>query len=548
MNSRRAGATLLVPPRIHNLSPYFLVAAVGWLVLVPLLVTFAETPLRLVAAVFTRPDLAAAMWRSVWISLASVALAALFGVPLAFLFARAEFPGRAALGRLLALPVALPPLVGALAFLFLYGESGFAARAVQSALGLSSPPWRFQGPWAILWVHAYSMYVYFYLFVRAALSRFDPSLLDAAASLGRGRWAALWRVELPMLGPALWGASLLTFLTSLGSFSAPYLFGGSFRVMTTQITASKLNGEIEQAQAETVALAAVALLGLFLVRRYERRDVAGAGGRGVAAVRGRAGGTALWAIAGWTLAALCLLPHATVLLLAFVPPGTWTNQALPPALSLSNFEALALEPERWRPILNSLWMALAATVLAVVLGLAAALAARRRSFLGGALETLVAVPWAVPGTALALAVATAWSVHEPSQGRLLLVGTAWILPLAYCARGLPLTGRAAIAGLRQVPAVLGEAAASLGAGPARRLARITLPLLRPALLAGASVAFLAAFGDFVVSIVLYTYETRPISIEILSSLRVGDLGVAAAYGVLLTGLSAAAFLRWGEIQ
>ena len=122
------------------------------------------------------------------------------------------------------------------------------------------------------------------------------------------------------------------------------------------------------------------------------------------------------------------------------------------------------------------------------------------------------------------------------------------MPLAYCARSLPLTGRAAIAGLRQLPRALGEAAASLGAGPLRRLGRVTLPLLRPALVAGASVAFLAALGDFVVSIVLYTYETRPISIEILSSLRVGDLGVAAAYGVLLAALSAAAFLRWGEVS
>jgi iron(III) transport system permease protein len=70
--------------------------------------------------------------------------------------------------------------------------------------------------------------------------------------------------------------------------------------------------------------------------------------------------------------------------------------------------------------------------------------------------------------------------------------------------------------------------------------------VRPALAAGASLAFLAAFGDFVVSIVLYTYETRPISIEILSNLRLQETGVAAVYGVLLTALSAAAFLLWGR--
>ena len=95
------------------------------------------------------------------------------------------------------------------------------------------------------------MYVYFYLFTRAGLARLDAALLEAAASLGAGRARTLFRVTLPLLRPALAGAALLTFMTSLASFSAPYLFGGSFRVMTTQIVASKLNGETGLAQVET---------------------------------------------------------------------------------------------------------------------------------------------------------------------------------------------------------------------------------------------------------------------------------------------------------
>ena len=76
--------------------------------------------------------------------------------------------------------------------------------------------------------------------------------------------------------------------------------------------------------------------------------------------------------------------------------------------------------------------------------------------------------------------------------------------------------------------------------------RITLPLLRPAIVAGASLAFVTAFGDFVTSIMLYTYDTRPISIEILASLRQSDVGVAGAYGVLLMLASAAVFSLTGE--
>ena len=133
-----------------------------------------------------------------------------------------------------------------------------------------------------------------------------------------------------------------------------------------------------------------------------------------------------------------------------------------------------------------------------------------------------------------------FGVARPLAGRFVLVGTLVILPLAYFVRSLPLTGRALLAGFRQLDPALEEAAQSLGAGRRRRLWRVTLPALRPALAAGASLAFVTALGDFVTSVLLYTYETRPISIEILSSLRLSDVGVAAAFGVVLMSVSALA--------
>src|SRR5256712_2574180 len=204
-----------------------------------------------------RPGEGGALWASVWISLASVALAAAIGVPLAFLFEWLEFPGRKTLGSLIALPVVLPPFVGVIAFLFLYGESGFVARAVQRLLGLAQPPWRLQGAAAILLVHAYSRYVYFYLLTRAGLAKLDASMLEAAQALGAGRWETLRRVTLPLLRPSLAGAALLVFMTAVGSFSAPYVFGGGFRVSTRQFVAHKLHRELPLAMVATVALALV---------------------------------------------------------------------------------------------------------------------------------------------------------------------------------------------------------------------------------------------------------------------------------------------------
>ncbi|HEY6928684.1 MAG TPA: iron ABC transporter permease, partial [Thermoanaerobaculia bacterium] len=110
----------------------------AWLVCYPLLLTLAEAlgapswTFAHFAEFLRRSDEWQALGASLWISLATVVLSAAIGIPLAFLFERGEFPGRRTLGTLIALPVVLPPLVGVIAFLFLYGESGFVARFVQA--------------------------------------------------------------------------------------------------------------------------------------------------------------------------------------------------------------------------------------------------------------------------------------------------------------------------------------------------------------------------------------------------------------------------------
>jgi len=517
----------------------------AWLVLYPILLVGVDAARGdAIGAFARRPGEWQALWASVWISLASVALAAAIGIPLAFLFEWLEFPGRKTLGSLIALPAVLPPFVGVIAFLFLYGESGFVARGVQRLLGLTTPPWRLQGAGAILLVHAYSMYVYFYLFTRAGLAKLDASMLEAAQALGAGPWATLRRVILPLLRPSLAGAALLVFMTALGSFSAPYVFGGGFRVMTTQIVASKLNGELALATVETVALALVAIVALGLIRRTEGSDVLVALGKGTAPRRRelrRPATRALATVAGWLFAIVLLLPHLTLILVSLVPYGTWTTETLPPHVSLVNYQRLLAEPERLAPLLNSLWMAAASTAVAIAVALAAGALVRRRLpwLWRSPIETLIALPWALPGTVFAIALAATFGVHQPLALRWVLVGTVVLLPLAYLVRNLPLTGRAILAGFRQIDPALEEAAASLGAGRWAAFRRVTLPLLKPALMAGGSLAFVAALGDFVTSIVLYTYDNRPISIEIMSSLRVNEIGVAAAFGVILMLVSAA---------
>src|SRR5690606_39995557 len=177
----------------------------------------------------------------------------------------------------LALPAVLPPLVGVVAFLFLYGESGIIARSVMAITGSTTPPWRFEGAPAVLLIHTITMYVYPYLLVRGALASFDPALLEAASALGASRRRALRTVVLPLLRPAIGNGALLVALSSLASFSAPYVFGGGFRVLPTQLISTRLNGDISIAMVETLVLVVLALVALLLASRLGGPGVRGAG-------------------------------------------------------------------------------------------------------------------------------------------------------------------------------------------------------------------------------------------------------------------------------
>lgn len=523
----------------------------GWIVVYPITLVVVEsfrgpdgwTLVNVVAFVRDASEWSA-LWNSIWISLASVVLAGVVGVPLAFVFERLEFPGRKVLGALVALPAVLPPLVGVIAFLFLYGESGIIARVVTSLLRLDESPWRLRGAGAILLVHTYSMYVYFYLFVRAGLAKIDSSMIEAAQSLGHMPVGIVRKVTLPLLKPQLGAAALLVLMTALGSFSAPYIFGGGFRVMTTQIVASKLNGDMPAAMVETTLLATVALAGLFLFRRFQGERSVAIMSKGIPATATQISQPiARWgaAIIGWLFALFLLLPHITLVMVSLVPLNAWTTEILPARYSLTNYATLIGEPERLRPLLNSLWMAAASTVAVLGVALwAGREVVQRKVRMRGVIERLLNVPWAVPGTVLAIALATMFSLKAPLVGRWVLVGTVVILPLAYFVRNIPIAAGAVVAGFRQLDPSLAEAAASLGAGRFRTTWKVTMPLLRPALLVGGALAFATAVGDFVTSVVLYTFETRPISIEILGALRQFDIGQAAAYGVVLMFVTAGA--------
>src|SRR5262249_7887825 len=215
-------------------------------------------------------------------------------------------------------------------------------------------------------------------------------------------------VTLPLLTPSIAGAMLLVFMSSLGSFSAPYIFGGGQRVLATQILASKRNGAMGLAYVETTVLALAAVAALFALRWLERRRRYTVAGKGRVARRtiGAGSGRVLAPLAAIVVVTFLVLPHAMVVLVSFARDGAWTTQIIPPEYTLDNFRRLASDPELWRPISNSVGMSVAATAANVaVCFVAAYLIVLTRAPGRRLLQILVVLPWAIPATAIALGLA-----------------------------------------------------------------------------------------------------------------------------------------------
>ena len=203
--------------------------------------------------------------------------------------------------------------------------------------------------------------------------------------------------------------------------------------------------------------------------------------------------------------------------------------------TLENYAKLLSDVHIFEPIRNSVLMSLLTVVAAIFVGVTAAYliskgGLRRMKF---GFDLIVTMPFALPGTVVAISLILAFDSPSLFSWYSILVGSFAILPLAYVIRLYPLVVRSAVASLDQLDDSLMEAAATFGAGLLRRFRRVALPLILPGIVSGALLVVIAALGEFVSSILLYTYESRPISIEILSQLRAYNFGPAAAYCVVL---------------
>jgi iron(III) transport system permease protein len=464
------------------------------------------------------------LWRSrtldlVWstgLLVAGVTAAAVaIGVPLAWLVTRTDLPGRRIWAVLAALPLVIPSYVAALCLLGALGPRGL----LRDALGVDELP-DIRGYWGALLALTLSTYPYVFLLTAAALRDADPSLEEAARSMGLTRRAAFRRVSLPLLRPSVGAGALLVALYTLSDFGVVSLM--RYDALTRAIYL-QYRSLFDRTPAAVLGLVLIALTAVVLVAEQRSRR----GRRYHRASPGPARPAAVVPLGRWRAPALafCTLTVGVFLALPAAVLGYWLERGIAADRRLE---------VPWQEALNSL--AASGLAAAVAVGAAlpvAVLALRHRSRWTVALERVCYAGNALPGIVIALSLVFFAARYAP-----FVYQTLALLVLAYVVRffaqGLSGVGSA----LETVSPRLEEAARGLGRSRLGALVTVTIPLARSGILAGTALVFLSAMKELPATLLLRPIGFETLATEIWKLTQVGAYSRAALPALMLIVVSA----------
>jgi len=430
-----------------------------------------------------------------------------------------------------------PPFLGATAWVLLAGpRQGWLNIWYRALTGAGDESYLFNIFTLPGLIFAMVLYVVplVFIVVLAGLNNISSDLEDASNIAGAGTLRTMTGITLPLVLPALFAGLILAFLESMIIFGTPAMLGlpAGFHVMTTQIRdfmqSDQYRVGLAAAFALPMLLAAIALL-------WARRSFLGR--RGFATIGGKGGERRPQRLGAyrWALLAFCLFPLVCSLALPYFALGAaslmdlqggslrWSN------LTLEHYKFICTNDSVWIALPNTLLLAsMAATAGTIIAGLIAYITQRRLVRGYPILGFLATTPLAIPGIVLAVGLFAAYS-HEP----LLLYGTLWILFLAYLTKYLPIAYQTSNASLMSIHPELEESARILGANPLRVLAEITVPLFKAGLIAAWVLIFMPSIRELSSSVLLWTTNTKVLSVVILDFYQEGQLDIAAAIGVVL---------------
>ncbi|MFY1864125.1 ABC transporter permease [Achromobacter xylosoxidans] len=466
-------------------------------------------------------------------------LVTLLGTGSAWLVTAYEFPSRRALTWALLLPLAVPTYIIAFAYLDLLHPIGPIQSGIRALLGYDSPR-QFRLPdlrsiYGAIFVLGFVLYPYVYLSTRVMFMTQAASLLEAARTLGAGRYAVFFRVALPLARPAIVVGVSLALLETLNDIGASEFLGVqtlTVSVYTTWVTRSDLAG------AAQIALTMLAIvIGLILLERHGRKRQRYANTQRMRPMqprRLRGAAAVLAAVLGWIPVVVGFAAPALYLVVE-----TYKRLHLVGGVSSQLLNGLG----------NTLIVAFSATLVTLVCGLVVAWAGRTLRESAGfnpgrACARVASLGYAVPGTVLAIGLLTPFVWIDTAVAKvfgrsgLFLMGSMAALVCAYAIRFLAISTGALEAGLARIPPSLEQASRLLGESSAGTLRRVHLPLLRPALAASALLVFVDAMKELPATLLL-----RPMNFDTLATWLYAEAargtyeeGAVAALAIVLAGL------------
>jgi thiamine transport system permease protein len=453
------------------------------------------------------------IWFTAWQAVVSTLLTLAVALPGAYVVSRFDFTGRAFFRAAITVPFMLPTVVVATAFLGLFGAGGITGLRLDGTVAI------------ILVAHVFYNYAVVVRVVGGMWQHLDPRLVDAARMLGASRSAAFRTVTLPLLRPAIAAASSIVFLFTFTSFGIVLLLGGP-RLATIEVEIYRQTTAFLDLRSAAV-LALIQLVGVTAIlvayARYQDRTARQLALRPAAHVaRKPATSGERWLLGGTLGVAAVLLggPLAVLVTRALRPGGSWSLSAFTGLREVTN--ALFVAP--LEAVGNSLGFAAVTVVVAVGVGLAAATVISTRHLAW--FDALLMLPLGASAVTIGFGfiIALDWPVD--------IRASVALIPIAHALVAIPFVVRAALPVLRSVQPHLREAAAMLGAAPARVWREIDLPLVRRAVVVGAGFAAAVSLGEFGATAFVARpgYPTVPIAIFRLLS-QPGTANVAAAFAL-----------------
>jgi len=437
------------------------------------------------------------------VSTGATLVAGVFGVILAWIHARTDTPGRRILEPLTLIPFFLSPYVGAVAWSYLAAPRvGMLNGWARTLFGAAGDPFSVYNRGGIIWVLALFFTPVMYLFVIGSLRRMDPALEESARTSGSSLLRTTWRVTLPLATPSILSGAILVFVSCAGEFGVPLALGSPFKIetMTTQIynLTGGSNIDYNASAAISTVLAALTMTFILIHRRIvlprSYITVTGKGYRPNVIPLGRWGVAALGFNLFYLLVAV-LLPLLALFLVSI--SVRWEGHFDPRALTLANFLYVFTYPLSARAIWNSLRLALAGATICMALTLMVAYTIHRgRGRSRALLDVISSLPVGFPGIVLAMGILITY-IRTP------LYSTLWILLVGYITRFMPYGQRMISGVLLSLSAELDQSSRTSGASWATTMRRITLPLLKPGMVAGWLLLFVIFLREFPISALLY---------------------------------------------